>query len=353
MHDVIAAICDTLQQGRKLVLASVCEHAGSTPRSSGAAMAVRPDGAITGTVGGGLSEAMAIREAVELLGRHSSPGPNSAKILRISLSNEQAAKAGMICGGDMAVLLERIDDTEENRRFFESVNAAVKSGRKVVLAAGLGPAEQGDAVSNVRRWAVIQGETPAELPEQTARRLSEAKLPGLTEIQGQRYNVQLIAVRDAAFLIGAGHVAVPTAKLAAMVGFRTVVMDDRPEFANVERFPNADAVSVLRDFTGCLTGQEVNEDSSLIIVTRGHLHDKTVLAQALRSKAGYVGMIGSRRKRDAIYEALREEGFTREDLARVHCPIGLTIDAETPEEIAVSIVGELIRERAERRRHGS
>ena len=83
-----------------------------------------------------------------------------------------------------------------------------------------------------------------------------------------------------------------------------------------------------------------------MIVTRGHIHDKTVLAQALKSSARYVGMIGSRRKRDLIYEKLLEEGFTKQDLERVHAPIGLAIGAETPEEIAVSIVAELIQVRA-------
>jgi xanthine dehydrogenase accessory factor len=86
-----------------------------------------------------------------------------------------------------------------------------------------------------------------------------------------------------------------------------------------------------------------------VIVTRGHVHDKTVLEQALRTDAGYIGMIGSRKKRDATYEVLAREGFGNEDFARVHSPIGLNIDAETPEEIAVSIVGELIQARARNR----
>jgi xanthine dehydrogenase accessory factor len=94
---------------------------------------------------------------------------------------------------------------------------------------------------------------------------------------------------------------------------------------------------------------EIDKESYLVIVTRGHVHDKTVLEQALRTDAGYIGMIGSRKKRDATYEVLAREGFGNEDFARVHSPIGLNIDAETPEEIAVSIVGELIQARARNR----
>ena len=100
------------------------------------------------------------------------------------------------------------------------------------------------------------------------------------------------------------------------------------------------------DFGGALSKLPVNQASFLVIVTRGHIHDKTVLGQCLRTEAAYIGMIGSRRKKRLIYEGLLEEGFTEADLARVHAPIGLAIGAETPEEIAVSIVAELIQVRA-------
>ncbi|HVN72865.1 MAG TPA: XdhC family protein, partial [Desulfomonilia bacterium] len=119
--------------------------------------------------------------------------------------------------------------------------------------------------------------------------------------------------------------------------------------ANVLRFPGPFEVIVLESFTGCFEGLAIDNDSYVVIVTRGHTHDKTVLEQALRTRAGYIGMIGSGRKRDTIYTSLLSEGFTGKDLKRVHCPIGIPIDTETPEEIAVSIVGELIHTRAQKR----
>jgi xanthine dehydrogenase accessory factor len=131
-----------------------------------------------------------------------------------------------------------------------------------------------------------------------------------------------------------------------MVDFRTVVIDDRAEYANAERFARADRINVVPSFHQAFDGLDIDRDSFLVILTRGHLHDKTVLEQALKTDAGYIGMIGSRRKRDLIYRELLDKGFTSEDLGRVHAPIGLAIDAETPEEIAVSIVAELIQVRA-------
>jgi xanthine dehydrogenase accessory factor len=147
------------------------------------------------------------------------------------------------------------------------------------------------------------------------------------------------------YVAGSGHVARTTSQMAAMVGFRVTVLDDRPELANLERFPQAHRICVV-DMNSCLESVDVNTQASIVILTRGHVHDAEVLAQALRTDAGFIGMIGSRRKRDSIYRNLRGQGFSDADFDRVRCPIGLDIKAETPEEIAVSIVAQLIQFRA-------
>jgi xanthine dehydrogenase accessory factor len=134
-----------------------------------------------------------------------------------------------------------------------------------------------------------------------------------------------------------------------MVGFRVWVLDDREAFANPERFPDAHQLKVLDGFERAFEDLEVTADSYVIIFTRGHLHDKIVLTRALATDAGYIGMIGSRRKRNAIYDALRAEGIPQAEIERVHCPIGLAIGAETPEEIAVSIVAEMISHRSKKK----
>jgi xanthine dehydrogenase accessory factor len=124
------------------------------------------------------------------------------------------------------------------------------------------------------------------------------------------------------------------------------VIDDRPEFASQERFPAADRIQVAASFEGVVQTLPIDEDSYLVIVTRGHSHDKCVLSQALRTKAAYIGMIGSTRKVTETFKALSQEGFSADELARVHAPIGISIGAETPEEIAISIAAELIQVRA-------
>ena len=146
-------------------------------------------------------------------------------------------------------------------------------------------------------------------------------------------------------LFGAGHISMYLAPLARMVGFRVCVIDDRAEFANSSRFPTADqlmACSVAEAFSRIA----VTPATFIAILTRGHDHDLEALRAALTTRPAYLGMIGSRRKRDLIYGSLMAEGIGAEDLRRVHSPIGISIGAETPEEIAVSIVAELIQVRA-------
>ena len=128
-----------------------------------------------------------------------------------------------------------------------------------------------------------------------------------------------------------------------------MVVDDRADFASRDRFPHADELRVVPSFENALQGLPLDAGHYVVIVTRGHGGDQAILRQALRRRPGYIGMIGSRRKRGLIFEALAQEGIVADDLARVVCPIGLPIGAETPEEIALSIAAELVATRAARR----
>ena len=149
-----------------------------------------------------------------------------------------------------------------------------------------------------------------------------------------------------AVVCGAGHVGRAVAPLLAGLGFRVVVVDDREEFASAERFPGAEVV--VRPFEGALAAVGVDERAYVVIVTRGHVHDLGVLEQALRLRARYVGVMGSRSKRARLLAALAAAGFSEEVIAGVHTPIGLGIGAETPAELAVSIAAEIVQVRSGR-----
>ena len=145
-------------------------------------------------------------------------------------------------------------------------------------------------------------------------------------------------------LCGAGHLSYFIARYARSVHFRLIVCDDRSEYASAERFPGADRI-VVQDFERVFDDMQVDDHSYIVIVTRGHKCDEVVLERALKTPARYIGMIGSRRKTLTLLEKLRATGVPQEQLDRVYSPIGLTIGAVTPEEIALSIVGELVKVR--------
>ena len=250
----------------------------------------------------------------------------------------------MVCGGAVTVLLQRVglDHLDFFRRLASLYAARERPALVTVMAADREPV--------LALWSLqggFEGTTlPESMVEELARKAVKTRQNFSLEDAGLRVFVVPVVAPTLLHLVGAGHVALATAKVAAFAGFEVVVMDDRCEFASAERYPEAREVRVLDTFDGCLSG--LGPDDYVVIVTRGHLHDRDVLAQALRTEAGYVGMIGSRGKRDAVYRSLLESGFVQSDLDRVFCPIGLAIGADTPEEIAVSIVAEMIGVRAGR-----
>jgi xanthine dehydrogenase accessory factor len=345
MKNFFRQLAGLLADRENVVVATIFDKSGSAPRTAGAKMAVRQNGAIIGTIGGGRLEADAVRLAGEAFRSQRSV------IQPFDLSGQDVAGMDMICGGQGEVLLDYIDAAgDDNRAIYQEVCAALQGREKAWLITALGegqkPARQQCLVrqdgSLVGRFA---GD-PSFLAKLTA---GPAKISIHAEVlDGQRFLVEAIRSASVAYIFGAGHVSQKIAPLAETVGFKTVVLDDRAEYANRLRFP-APAELVLLETFNRLPPLEVDGDSYIVIVTRGHLHDRTILEWSLRTGAGYIGMIGSRRKRDKVYAALAaEQGFGDSDFRRVHSPIGTDILAETPEELAVSIVGELIRVRAER-----
>ncbi len=169
--------------------------------------------------------------------------------------------------------------------------------------------------------------------------LSLRTLSGATSIY-----IEVVESKPVFIIVGAGHIGRCLAKLADFLDFHVVVVDDREDFANEERLPEADEV-ICDDYEAALGHYEMNANTFVVMVTRGHKQDEVSLRCCLGRGAGYLGMIGSKRRTATVIEHLRDEGFDAAELARIHTPIGLDIGAETPEEIAVSIMAEVIMQR--------
>lgn len=156
--------------------------------------------------------------------------------------------------------------------------------------------------------------------------------------------IEVAIPRPSLLIVGAGHIGQSLAQMGKVVGFRVVVLDDRPDFANVERFPGADEI-IAADFMETLRDYPITDTTYIVLVTRGHRHDEQSLRQLLDSSAAYIGMIGSRRRVGTVLRHLAEEGYSPERLSQIYSPIGLDIGSETPEEIALSIMAEIVKVR--------
>lgn len=291
--DILEAALRELDAGRGVALAAVVATRGSTPQPPGALLCVDDAAGIVGTLGGGCLEDDARRRARELLAR------GGGAVLSFDLDHEDGD--GMICGGHMDVLVEALRPGEDR----DALAAAVQR-----LRGGA------DAELSVRGEL---GGRPVEF------RLRLEAPPNLV-------------------IAGGGHVGRLVAELAQRLGFLVSVIDDRVRYANPRRFPPP-ARPVVGPIAETLRRWPIDARTYIVIVTRGHAHDEGALEAVLASPARYVGMIGSRRKVEAIFAALRDRGATDEQLARVAAPIGLDINAVTTEEIALSIVAQLTRVR--------
>jgi xanthine dehydrogenase accessory factor len=346
--EVFAAAAALLAQGEDLVLVRVISVKGSSPRESGASMIVRHNGEIAGTIGGGLIEASAMQKAPDIFRTHGHAS------LAFDMTGSDLTTSAMVCGGRLEALIEYLPASKEIVDLFSSIQACRRQNQRGYLATRLPESDEGTGL--LQHYLVAPGTTcatgsdgSAALVERLKDAVHEVNESTQVEIGGRRFWVDVIRNSGVVYIFGAGHISREVNDLAQRVGFSTVVLDDRQEFANRQRFSAPAELVLLESFDDCLKGLSLNGDSYVVIVTRGHVYDKTVLAQSLRTGARYIGMIGSARKKETIYKALLAEGFTQEDLKRVHCPIGLKMETETPAEIAVSIVGELINERARKR----
>lgn len=353
MTDFFSRLLQLLQVHRTCVIARIVRQAGSAPRGTGTRCIILPDGSIEGTIGGGLLEYRVIEAARGVF------KDGRALLLPFRLNGGELAASDMLCGGEVDVYLEAVDaGNRASLAVFEAACRAIESGRRGRLATLIAPGKTAAAASG-RLYLDADGSRVGELgaecePDRPSLgQLEAAPAPALVNIDGidAPLFIEAVELADILYIFGAGHVSTCIAPLARSVGFQVVVIDDRADFASRERFPSADAVRVL-PFREAFAGLVITATSYIVIVTRGHQHDGEVLRNALLKSNGYIGMIGSRRKRDTLYAALREEGYAQAQLDRVHCPVGLAIGAETPEEIAVSIVGELIEVRRAMRATG-
>jgi len=347
VKDIYSIIIDSLKSGKSSVLATILKQGGSSSRGPGARMLIMEDGSIVGTVGGGILEKAVI---------DASPGVFSSRSPMIFRSSPE-----MACGGDVEVFLAPLSQVDQAcLETFKNAEEISMGGGSVILAMALdarlwqrGRTGVASLKSSGETTGFLQDmEDAAKTLASQARYLFDRRKPEIIvcyDNEGNKFSLfaEPVTSSPVLYVFGAGHVSSEVVPLAGRVGFKVIVIDDRPEFLKEGYFQDAEEV-FLYAYDDVMKKFSINECSFIVIATRSHSCDEEVLGQALHTDARYIGMIGSRRKIATIFGNLKNHGFTDQDLARVHSPIGLDIGAETPQEIALSVVAELVKERAKK-----
>jgi xanthine dehydrogenase accessory factor len=333
-NDLLDEMIRLLEGGEPFALATLVDARGSTPQKAGARLLARADGSALGTLGGGCIEAEARTAAAEVL---AGGGP---RVLDFELTEDIAVDYGLACGGTERILINPAGTLDV--AVLRSIRDAGRRPGALVTAVQTPDGAVGRTIAVWDGDATNAASFDAEALTAARALITERHArPRIVRAgSGAEYFIEPRQDPTEVVVVGGGHVGLAVARAAHFAGYRVAVIDDRSDFANAERFPDADSV-VVGEVDRALAAYPVAATSAVVIVTRGHKYDYQALAVAARSAAFYVGLMGSRRKVALIYRQLIDDGIPPERLRDIHAPIGLNIGAVTPEEIALSIVAEI------------
>lgn len=338
MYEVLEDTARWFDEGETVLLATVIRTWGSSPRIPGAKMAFTLSGKVSGSVSGGCVESAVVQEGLEALTK------GRSILLHYGVADETAMEVGLACGGEIDIYVQPLDRDRFNR-----LRAAMSRNEPVVLLTVIrGPEE---ILGSQSLWTPENG-NPQKLPEEMndaadslAREVIEAQAPLSRQITFHNQVCELFAdpilPPVSIVLVGGGHISVALAQLAKAAGFRTVVIDPRRVFGSPERFPGVD--QLIQEWPDDAFRQvRLNPSTAVVMLTHDPKIDDPALEIALRSPAFYIGALGSRKTQSARRQRLLEAGIEPLQLDRLHGPVGLEIGARLPEEIAVSILAEII-----------
>ena len=352
MSELLEQFVRVLASRRRAALATLISAKGTTPKKAGATMWVGSGGELVGSVTiGGCVDARVIERADAVL------RTGKAELLRMTLGDEDAWELGLTCGGTVEVLVQRVDaanPTDPAVVAYRAARAAYDAGESSIVVAGLGEAP--DRLTVIAGGEVVGTLGDGELDSaavQTARdRLRTSTGSGVERLELADRVVPLyfehLAPAETVVIYGASHVAMSLTTLARELGLRTIVVDGRERYATRERFPAADELLIGMP-SEIAERIPATRRTYVVLLAHDYKYELPVLRHILRSDAGYVGMLGSRKRGATIRSMLAEEGFSEAELARLRSPIGIDIGARSAAEIALAVAAEIVAVREGRR----
>ncbi|MDE1939834.1 MAG: XdhC family protein [Alphaproteobacteria bacterium] len=320
--DVPCIAAQWLAEGRKVALGTVMKTWGSAPRQPGSQIAVRDDGAFVGSVSGGCVEGAVIEHA------RAAMEDGQVRRLEFGVADQMAWSVGLTCGGRIEIFVEPIDGAA-SRNTFQALNVARQARRSLVRAVDLATGEH----------RLIDPSTDTSALNPAASEAIRTDRSASVEVDGRSWLLVVFNPPIDLVIVGAVHVAQPLTKMAAQCGYDVRVMDPRTSFATEARFPGVVLSHEWPD--EALAKRPLGARSALIALAHDPKLDDPALSAALSSQAFYIGALGSKRTHASRLERLKAHGFSDDALARIHGPVGLSIGAKTPAEIAVSIMAQI------------
>jgi xanthine dehydrogenase accessory factor len=346
MSELLDQFASVEASGRRAALATLVAAAGATPKKAGATMWIAEDGTLLGSVTiGGCVDTRVIERAEEVI------ASGRPELLRMTLGDEDAWELGLTCGGEVDVLVQRVDAADVDDpsvKAYAAARVAYDAGRASIVVARLdGRRERLFVDEN----GASTGSLGDEMLDALATELASRRLTGAQTSSVERVTrddeiemplfFERLAPPETVIIYGASHVAMSLAIFARELGLRTIVVDGRERMATKSRFPTVDEIHVGMP-------SEIAEDlrptkrTYIVLLAHDYKYELPVLREVLRSDAGYIGMLGSRRRGESIRSMLKEEGFTPTELSRLRTPIGLGIGAKSAAEIALAIAAEIV-----------
>jgi len=346
MRDILSDLDKWKAEDKPVALATVIQTWGSSPRRAGAKMALTPDGKITGSVSGGCVEGAGYETGVAVL------KSDRPQLLHFGVADETAWEVGLACGGSIDIFVKPLD-----AKLFTSLRSLlVQEGAGVLVTVVRGPDQLLGREMLVGEDGTVTGTISDRLNEQVMNVARETLAQGesrrATLNEDTEVFMEVILPPPTLIAVGGVHITIALMALAKTLGYRTVVIDPRSAFGNADRFPNVDRLIPLWP-DDAFQQLPITRSTAIAMLTHDPKLDDPALKIALASPAFYVGALGSKTTQAKRRQRLLEEGLTEGQLGRLHGPIGIEIGAGTPEEIAMSVMAEVVaaRNKAEKDRN--
>ncbi len=337
MIDLLPQIDEWFAQGEEIAVATVIRVIGSAPRPVGARMIVSSEGRMAGSVSGGCVETTVYEEMMDVL------EGGAPRLLHFGITDDMIWDVGLACGGTIDVFVQKLDP-ELLASLVEHVERDEPVALTTVVAGGVegGGLEVGDSSLVTRDGLAPDSEVLGVTQIAQEMLATRAERGAVHEVDpGVEVYVEPFLPKAMLIIVGGVHVAIPLTRFAKELGFGVIVVDPRAKFANRERFPEADEV-LLEWPDEAFSHLEIDDATYVVLLTHDPKIDEPTLAAALKTEAAYIGAIGSRGTHAARFERMQKWGVTPEELKRVYAPIGLDLGGRTPEETALSVIGEVV-----------